>query len=236
MKTFKFLLFTLIVYSFQTKAQTQDLLDNTWYLEKVVIVGDDIFVPSLGSTPIAYAEFNSDFLFTEYCNSLFADIQYSDNMNFTLSGQGLTFEGCFVEEYDAFDTIYYNNFFGFVEGFFQPFTYEITQESFTLKKLTITNTNGDQAVYFSQTLSIQDENEFASVQLYPNPAQNKFSIESDLSIEQVKIYTLTGKVVAKFHSEPKSSTYDISFLLSGIYFVEVTSLEGKKTVTKLIKN
>ena len=45
MKTITLIIFSLIIYSFQSQAQTQELLDNTWYLEKVVIEGEDIFVP-----------------------------------------------------------------------------------------------------------------------------------------------------------------------------------------------
>ncbi|WP_019039275.1 hypothetical protein [Psychroflexus tropicus] len=81
---------------------------------------------------------------------------------------------------------------------YSSFIFEITEESPTLKKLTITNTNEDRAVYYSETLSIQDENEFRSLKLYPNPAQNKFSIESNVNIEKIKIYTLIGKDIAEF--------------------------------------
>ena len=78
MKTIILIIFSLIIYSFQGQAQTQELLDNTWYLEKLVIDNEDIFVPNLGSPPIAYAEFNLDFFNTEYCMSLYADIEYSE--------------------------------------------------------------------------------------------------------------------------------------------------------------
>ena len=236
MKILSLILFCLLVSSLQLKAQTQDLLDNTWYLEKVVIDDSDIFVPNLGSPPIAYAEFNSDVLFTEYCNSLFADLQYSDNMNFSLSGQGLTFERCEVQEYDTFDDIYYNDFFGFIEVFFQPFVYEITQESSTLKKLTITNTNDDQAVYYSETLSTNDVNGFGSVQLYPNPAVSHFSVESQLVLQQIRVYNELGQVVLEFFPKASKTSYDISILAKGIYFIELSSSEGKKTLKKLIKN
>jgi len=235
MKTCSLIVLLIILNSLQLKAQSQDLVNNTWYLEKVVISGDDIFVPNLGSQPIAYAEFNSDVLFTEYCNSLFANLQYSDNMNFSLSGQGLTFEGCFVEEYDTFDAIYFNDFFGFMEGFFQPFNYEITDESPTLKKLTITNTNEDQAVYYSETLSTPNNEGLGILKLYPNPAQNEFSVNTDMNIDQIKIYNLSGQIVLRFQRETSNPSYDISSLSNGIYFVELSSLEGKKTVRKLIK-
>jgi len=235
MKTITLIIFSLIIYSFQSQAQTQELLDNTWYLEKVVIDEENIFVPNLGSPPIAYAEFNLDFLFTEYCKSLYADLTYSEISDFSLSGQGLTFEGCEVEEYDMFDAVYFYDYLGFEVGFYQPFSYEITEESSSLKKLTITNTNDDKAVYYSQTLSIQDEDGFGKVKLYPNPSQNKFSIESDVDIKQIKMYNQLGQVVLEFDDIKPQPSYDISILSKGVYFVELSSVQGKKTVKKLVK-
>jgi hypothetical protein len=236
MKTFILIIFSLIIYSFQSQAQTQELLDNTWYLEKVVIDDEDIFVPNLGVPPIAYAEFSIDNLTTEYCDWLFADIEYSEPSNFIFTGAGVTFEGCGVEEYDVFEAIYFNDFFGSIEvGFYQPFSYEITEESSTLKKLTITNINNDQAIYYSQTLSNQDMDGFGTVKLYPNPAQNKFSIESDVDIKQIKIYNQLGQVVLEFDDIKPQPSFNISVLSKGIYFVELSSVQGKKTVKKLVK-
>jgi hypothetical protein len=235
MKTFSLILFFIIVNSFQSQAQTQELLNNTWYLEKVVIEGEDIFVPNLGSPPIAYSEFNLDFFSTEYCMSLYADIEYSELSNFIFTGQGLTFEGCEVEEYDMFDAVYFYDYLGFEVGFYQPFSYEITEESSNLKKLTITNTNDDKAVYYSETLSIQDVDGFGTVRLYPNPSQNEFSIESDVDIKQIKMYNQLGQVVLEFDDIKPQLSYDISILSKGVYFVELSSVQGKKSVRKLIK-
>jgi hypothetical protein len=235
MKTIILIIFSLIIYSFQGQAQTQELLNNTWYLEKVVIDNEDIFVPNLGSPPIAYAEFNLDFFNTEYCMSLYADIEYSELSNFIFTGQGLTFEGCEVEEYDMFDAVYFYDYFGFEVGFYQPFSYEITEESSSLKKLTITNTNDDKAVYFSETLSIQDVDGFGAVKLYPNPVQDKFSIESDINIKHIKMYNQLGQVVLGFDDIKPQTSYNISALSKGVYFVELSSVQGKKTVKKLVK-
>ena len=236
MKTFTLIIVSLMIYSFQSQAQTQELLDNTWYLEKVVIDDEDIFVPNLGVPPIAYAEFSIDNLTTEYCDWLFADIEYSEPSNFIFTGAGVTFEGCGVEEYDVFEAIYFNDFFGSIEvGFYQPFSYEITEESSNLKKLTITNTNDDKAVYYSQTLSTEDIDGFGTVRLYPNPAQNEFSVESDLSLDIIKIYNQLGQLVEKFDVKDTQSSYDISTLSTGLYFIELSSVDGKKSVRKIIK-
>jgi hypothetical protein len=134
-----------------------------------------------------------------------------------------------------FDAVYFYDYFGFEVGFYQPFSYEITEESSSLKKLTITNTNDDKAVYFSETLSIQDVDGFGAVKLYPNPVQDKFSIESDINIKHIKMYNQLGQVVLGFDDIKPQTSYNISALSKGVYFVELSSVQGKKTVKKLVK-
>ena len=76
---------------------------------------------------------------------------------------------------------------------------------------------------------------FRSVKLYPNPAQDKFSIESDVDIKQIKMYNQVGQVVLEFDDIKPQPSYDISILSKGVYFVELSSVQGKKTVRKIIK-
>jgi hypothetical protein len=84
-------------------------------------------------------------------------------------------------------------------------------------------------------LSTEDIDGFGTVRLYPNPAQNKFSIESDLSLDIIKIYNQLGQLVEKFDVKDTQSSYDISTLSTGLYFIELSSVDGKKTVKKLVK-
>jgi hypothetical protein len=84
-------------------------------------------------------------------------------------------------------------------------------------------------------LSIQDVDGFGKVKLYPNPAQNEFSIESDVDIKQIKMYNQLGQVVLEFDDIKPQPSYNISVLSKGIYFVELSSVQGKKTVKKLVK-
>jgi hypothetical protein len=119
--------------------------------------------------------------------------------------------------------------------FNNPFNYSIEEISQSVLKLTITNTNDDQAVYYSQTLSTEDVDGFGSVQLYPNPAQNEFSVESDVDIKQIKMYNQLGQMVLGFDDIKPQPSYNISVLSKGVYFVELSSVQGKKSVRKLIK-
>jgi hypothetical protein len=236
MKTITLIIFSLIIYSFQSQAQTQELLDNMWYLEKVVIDDEDIFVPD--DLVIEYAEFYNNFLETQSsCNFLDGEISFNDeNSNFAILNFSLTLENCFDDGVGEFEGYYLLDFFNYPDpDFNNPFNYSTEEISQSVLKLIVTNKNDDKAVYYSETLSTEDVDGFGSVQLYPNPAQNKFSIERDVDIKQIKMYNQLGQVVLEFDDIKSQPSYDISVLSKGIYFVELSSVQGKKTVKKLVK-
>jgi hypothetical protein len=241
MKTITLIIFSLIIYSFQGQAQTQELLDNTWYLEKVVIDEVEYLTPSNDEINQVILDFDTDFINTypapSECFAFLGSIDFNNNnSSFSNSDASPSFPECNQEENSNFYVYYIDEFYWLESGNeTQIFEYNITEESSTLKKLTITNTNNDQAVYYSETLSIQDVDGFGTVRLYPNPAQDKFSIESDLSLDIIKIYNQLGQLVEKFDVKDTQSSYDISTLSTGLYFVELSSVQGKKTVKKLVK-
>jgi len=90
-----------------------------------------------------------------------------------------------------------------------------------------------QDIYLGLDASI-GENSF-EFNLGPNPADNLISIDSDYTIEQIKVIDLDGSVVLKQNvNNVFKATIEISMLHAGVYFVEVSS--GKFTATqKLIK-
>jgi len=60
------------------------------------------------------------------------------------------------------------------------------------------------------------------VQIYPNPASQKITINSSYQIQEINIYNQIGQIVLqKTSPEP---TLDISFLQPGIYFVKLKAL------------
>ena len=236
MKTITLIIFSLIIYSFQSQAQTQELLNNTWYLEKLVIEGEEFFVPD--DLVIEYAEFYDNFFETQSsCNFLDGEISFNDeNSNFAILNFSLTLENCFDDGVGEFESYYLLDFFNYPDlDFNNPFNYSTEEISQSVLKLIVTNKNDDQAIYYSETLSIQDVDGFGTVRLYPNPAQNEFSVESDVDIKQIKMYNQLGQVVLEFDDIKPQPSYNISVLSKGIYFVELSSVQGKKSVRKLIK-
>lgn len=67
-----------------------------------------------------------------------------------------------------------------------------------------------------------------SVSVYPNPFSNQLTIKCEKAIDEVKIFDLSGKLVAT----TTQSTFDTESLETGYYLVKIKS--GNQTVTKRI--
>ena len=83
--------------------------------------------------------------------------------------------------------------------------------------------------------SVQELDIFNSVQIYPNPAQNKITISTNnnVTISQLNIYNQLGQKVLQLENPP--NTIDISEIGKGLFVVELVSA-GEMFRSKLIKN
>ena len=61
------------------------------------------------------------------------------------------------------------------------------------------------------------------MQIYPNPAQNEIFIKSDLQIEKIEIYSITGALLI---SEKFKGKISVSTLTQGIYLLKVYTDKG----------
>ena len=83
------------------------------------------------------------------------------------------------------------------------------------------------------TLSINDEIFNNTISITPNPTTNTFTIDlKDEILEKVVIYNELGQQV----KETTSNEVNISNLSNGVYFVKITSENGKTATKKVIKN
>lgn len=91
----------------------------------------------------------------------------------------------------------------------------------------------DSFVFVEGTLSTND---FASesFSVYPNPVVNQLNIKSNEAVNSVSIFDVTGKLIHNSTPNAISPSIDMSTYNKGIYFVEVTINNAKKTV-KIIK-
>lgn len=73
--------------------------------------------------------------------------------------------------------------------------------------------------------------------LYPNPVNDVFNIESDEVKLIMNIYTISGQLIFSQQILNKKETIDISHLVEGIYFVELKNeYSGEYALKKLVKN
>ncbi len=77
----------------------------------------------------------------------------------------------------------------------------------------------------------------SSLNVYPNPVNDKLYIEAEVEIENVTVYTITGVMVGQQTTSngQQTLTLDLSELNSGIYFVKISTDKGE-VVKKIVKN
>jgi hypothetical protein len=104
------------------------------------------------------------------------------------------------------------------------------------KLLKTTNAGGITTNYITQPLQnvgLTNDADELFLEVYPNPAINELNIESSSMIEQLEIYDLTGRSLAKY-TRIQSTHFEVDcrFLPSGNYLVKVSS-EGKTAVRQV---
>ena len=65
----------------------------------------------------------------------------------------------------------------------------------------------------------------SSVNIYPNPVNNKLFVSTNSKIEAISIYTITGVMV--YNEKISNNVIDVTSLNSGIYFVKINTKEGE---------
>ena len=81
------------------------------------------------------------------------------------------------------------------------------------------------------------EEQISSVQVYPNPVNDKLYIATEEEVEDVVVYSITGVIVGQQSTVngQQTLTIDLSDLKSGIYFVKINTGKGN-IVKRIIKN
>ena len=84
------------------------------------------------------------------------------------------------------------------------------------------------------TTAITDLN-VTPLSIYPNPIVDKLNFEGSENIDKVSIHSLTGQLVMSASSLSNKSSVDVKSLKSGVYFVSIDYVTGKKLTEKIIK-
>jgi len=84
------------------------------------------------------------------------------------------------------------------------------------------------------SLSIIDFNRDRRGQVYPNPNNGIFTFDSDLTLENIKVYDLFGQLVFSKKTNKNITLVDLTNLANGVYFLKANNYEANLSV-KIIK-
>ena len=89
----------------------------------------------------------------------------------------------------------------------------------------------------SSCRSVEDAtSETAQLEIYPNPVSDVLHVESAASYTRLIITAADGRIIKQLKITNSATEVNTCDLAPGVYFVTLTSLNGKTYNNKLIKN
>ena len=82
-----------------------------------------------------------------------------------------------------------------------------------------------------ETLSVDSDDYFNKLVLFPNPVKQNFSLSKEIS--SAIIYNSNGQELLEFKSNQAS--FDVSTLIEGVYFIKAYTANSEIQVFKFIK-
>jgi len=135
---------------------------------------------------------------------------------------------CTYPSHNVFEDHYFNQFYDPADEIY----YGVSQNSLWLAVYSSPGYD----LYYQDTplpLSVQDINDVAFI-IYPNPVSNTLFISSENTlIENITVYSVLGEKVMELTAKGINSI-DVSRLSEGLYFLKITTSEGK-SIQKFIK-
>jgi hypothetical protein len=71
--------------------------------------------------------------------------------------------------------------------------------------------------------------------IYPNPTFGALTIQSNIRLDEIVLYSITGKKVMQFSSAKKETVLDVSGLDNGMYIIQTNDINGNINTRKIIK-
>ena len=198
----KILIIALVVFGYFTKAQQQELIENTWYLEKLEIESEVYFPPNNEEvTPNQITAHFTTFVVSvsSGCNWMEGETIYSEESNqFEIGGDGweVSLSECGLQENQIFENHYFYEFWSnnFTE-IPDPFHYEINSNGEALS-LVVTNSEGSKAYYNNAEMSVSDVTELNKGEFQVVFQNENLIIKNRGSrAESVSIFDLNGKML-----------------------------------------
>jgi len=237
--------------SLKTFAQHDDLLEETWYLYKVEIDGEDYFYSDLDIESEDEArieivvENNLEGVILPYgCpgSGCVYYIEFIENENkFVIISESecLAMEFCtyyryngnndeYIEIKNFYDSFYFDN-----NEMIINYDWETIDE---ISFLVFTDSQNNKLYFSAGNLSILNF-EILNSSIYPNPVQEQLFIHlEDISAAvNIEIYDLQGRLIKNFETTQKETSLNVSNYQAGMYFVKLTNSSNQQKMMKFIK-
>lgn len=208
------------------------------------------------NTPGDLSVYEGNIIFSNFFPSQNGNSGYSRIMAYNIMNGSLTEVSCLNDLLNvwgianSFDSCG-NNAITFSEGTNDFYSLDI--ESNTITDLNIDTSSLDGSIYGlasdneylasncntqlqssnCNNLSIEELGLQGGAMVYPNPAKDIINIKSQVQIDQVEFYDLSGKIIKKINNP--NGQIRISDLKTGIYMLKVYSGSSKETIKMLKK-
>jgi hypothetical protein len=229
------ILLIFIWISYSGFSQDSRLFEQNWYLHDLIIDGQSNVPPINNELSYILLEFNEpDEFHTVVCDGTngFATLNFNGTTEFSFSSPIVWLAG----SCSLFENIMYTNLYQ--DGFWYNTSLSLVQyeiiENGQGRMLTVTASNGDQAIY-SENLLITFEFENSFFRIFPNPVDNIIYLEyaDNIFVNRIRIYDINGRQVLL--EEKAFSQIDVSNLKSSVYFISIENNDNKVLVKKFIK-
>lgn len=97
------------------------------------------------------------------------------------------------------------------------------------------NEQGWEATFTCTALGLNEMNKVNGLTIYPNPAKNTLTVQSQAEMQNIRLFDLTGRLILELNNaNTTKKELDINQLSSGVYFMEVKTANHRE-VRKIIK-
>ena len=135
-----------------------------------------------------------------------------------------------------FPTFFHCTRFQFLNSQFMKIRFEDRTNKDIAKLVEIAWANVDSTHhYYSIITGILTLDDLNSIIVYPNPTNDKITIESNSSTNSFELYDLAGKLLLLNFTTTLKSDIDLSNFSNGIYFLTILQ-DGKRLHKKIIKD
>nr|WP_321226320.1 T9SS type A sorting domain-containing protein [uncultured Psychroserpens sp.] len=231
------LIILALLFTTSNFAQDSRLFDNIWYLNDLIIDGTHNIPPTNEEIPFVPLEFiePNEFL-TGICEAgMNGAIIYSANNEFTFDG------GIAVLTGGCYDDPSNEDFNGLYVGFWfytslDVYEYSIT-ETENNRTLSIINSNGDEAIYGDQLLSIRDFNN-DNFSIFPNPVNDILYIQKkqNVNFSKIMIFDFNGRLIQiEEQIDLDDLAVNVQKLNNGIYFISIENDANQVVFAKFVK-